>query len=212
MWEANKINFDLKEPKFIKRFNAKVSITDGIFGCWIWTGAKNKQNYGRITGNPSAGEDGKQFMAHRIAYEMHIGEIPEGLHIDHLCCVTSCVNPHHLEVVTFNENMRRKGVNMEKITHCHMGHEYTEENTQTSKKNQRSCKKCQIINQRIRRDKLEKLGQGYYNKIKTECKHGHEYTPENTYIYPNNGRRECIICRKAQIVKFTEKKKSLSAL
>lgn len=34
------------------------------------------------------------------------------------------------------------------------------------------------------------------------CRHGHSYTQENTYIRPDNGRRECMICRKIRSNKF----------
>jgi hypothetical protein len=46
--------------------------------------------------------------AHRFYYEQHVGPIPEGLQLDHLCRNTRCVNPAHLEPVTGAENMRRR--------------------------------------------------------------------------------------------------------
>ena len=70
--------------------------------CWLWTANKTAPNgHGRFLG------PGGQVMAHRFAYELLVGPIPEGLVIDHLCRVRLCVNPAHLEPVTAEENIRR---------------------------------------------------------------------------------------------------------
>ena len=45
--------------------------------------------------------------AHRASYELAKGPIPDGMHLDHLCRVTCCINPDHLEPVTNRENARR---------------------------------------------------------------------------------------------------------
>lgn len=70
-------------------------------GCWLWTGAL-RDGYGRVKFNGSVTQE-----AHRASYEFHIGPIPEGLVIDHLCRNRSCINPSHLEPVTQGENIRR---------------------------------------------------------------------------------------------------------
>ncbi len=66
-------------------------------GCWGWAGRIDGAGYGRWS----------RHLAHRLSYEFHVGPIPEGLVIDHLCRNRSCVNPVHLEVVTQKVNVRR---------------------------------------------------------------------------------------------------------
>ncbi|MGZ4586215.1 MAG: HNH endonuclease signature motif containing protein [Mycobacteriaceae bacterium] len=68
--------------------------------CWLWTGKLNAKGYG------SSGAAGES-SAHRAAYTLLVGPIPEGLTLDHLCRVRRCVNPDHLEPVTQRENLRR---------------------------------------------------------------------------------------------------------
>ena len=81
-----------------QRFWSKVREQDG---CWLWTGAVNVAGYGNFY------LAGRWVVAHRFAYESMRDEIPEGLTLDHLCRITSCVNPWHLEPVSNEENVRR---------------------------------------------------------------------------------------------------------
>lgn len=117
------------------RFVTKVAVADG--GCWIWTAACTK-GYGQFKVN------GRQFSAHRVAYEALVGPIPEGLVIDHLCRQTRCVNPAHMEVVTVAENTRRgdAGANERTKTHCPQGHPYDENNTYLYRGKWRRCRIC----------------------------------------------------------------------
>lgn len=73
-------------------------------GCWIWTGRVNPKGYGQFR---PGGRGTSVAQAHRWAFELFVGSIPDGLHIDHLCRVKACVNPRHLEPVTDLENKRR---------------------------------------------------------------------------------------------------------
>ena len=65
--------------------------------CWVWTRHTTK-GYGRI----SVG--GTQREAHRVAYELFVGEIPENYEVDHKCNNRPCVNPQHLRLATRGEN------------------------------------------------------------------------------------------------------------
>lgn len=86
------------------RFWAKVAKTES---CWIWTGAKISSGYGSIG---KGGSSRKTLLAHRVSYEIHFGDIPEGLVIDHICHKRSCVNPEHLQAVTQKQNGENRHV------------------------------------------------------------------------------------------------------
>lgn len=68
--------------------------------CWIWTGWKMR-GYGHISD-----ESGKDVRAHRIAWILEHGPIPENLHILHHCDNPACVNSKHLFLGTHTDNMR----------------------------------------------------------------------------------------------------------
>lgn len=104
-------------------------------GCWLWAGAiRSKEGYGKITVNKI------QTQAHRAAYEMAYGPIPDGMVIDHLCRNKMCVNPEHLEAVTSGENSRRF---MLSRTTCKHGHHWSFENTRYDKRGRRCCRVCE---------------------------------------------------------------------
>lgn len=75
-------------------------------GCWLWQGRVDANGYGKAY-DPTEPPGRRVDWAHRVSYRAHVGEIPSGLHIDHLCCTRQCINPAHLEAVTRGENMRR---------------------------------------------------------------------------------------------------------
>lgn len=110
-------------------------------GCWEFTGARTVNGYGRI-GLPGA--DTGWALAHRVAYEEFIADIPPGLDLDHLCRNRACCNPWHLEPVTRSVNLRRSPIMGRKdyVTHCPEGHPYDEENTYRNPQGRRACRKC----------------------------------------------------------------------
>lgn len=115
-----------------------------INGCLIWQGSKTPDGYGNIT------IDGVLYYTHRIILKVKNGKWPKTT--DHLCRNKSCQNEDHLEDVSYSENNRRMWKTAwrrpQKV--CKRGHELTDENS-IIRNGRRSCKKCKIILQRIRR-------------------------------------------------------------
>lgn len=83
------------------RFEDAVDI-QGPNGCWLWLAGCNDRGYGSL-----GTLDGRHLGAHRLFYEAFVGPIPDDLPLDHLCRVTHCVNPLHLEPVTAAVNTQR---------------------------------------------------------------------------------------------------------
>jgi hypothetical protein len=125
------------------RFWPKVDRTGA---CWLWTAHIGKDGYGTFS------IDGHHHRAHRVAWVLLHGPIPDGLQIDHLCRVRHCVNPDHLEPVTQRENiLRGEGLSAQAIrrTHCRQGHEYAGANLINRRGGGRDCRACD--NARCRR-------------------------------------------------------------
>jgi hypothetical protein len=133
-WE--RVNFDGPPP------SAPWQPVEG--GCWLWWAGKTKHGYGTFCPRARV-----TFAAHRYAYEITRGPIPRRLVLNHLCRVSSCVNPAHLEPVTQRENVRR-GIKGDLTTCCPHGHPYTRANTYIHK-GRRHCRACNAERQRARR-------------------------------------------------------------
>lgn len=131
------------------RFWSKVALPNEQ-GCMLWMGYVNPTGYGRL----SLGR--KMTLAHRAAYALAYGGIPEGLTLDHLCRVRHCVAPDHLEPVTAAVNTLRgsgpTALNARK-THCPQGHAYDEANTYVFRgsRNCRTCHQATVIRCRAQR-------------------------------------------------------------
>lgn len=128
----------------LRDFMAKVEQKPN--GCWEWVGSRFHHGYAqfRRIDFPSA-------YAHRWAYHHFVGEIPDGMDLDHLCRVRHCVNPGHLEPVTRRENLMRGTTipsrNAAK-THCVHGHPFDAVNTRSNADGSRECRACDRIRAR----------------------------------------------------------------
>lgn len=104
--------------------------------CWLWTASVSTTGYGQFY------FDGRLHTAHRVAWELDNGPVPDGLFLDHLCRERRCCNPRHLEPVTTGENTRRSPIHNGAKTHCPQGHPYDEVNTRRYR-GARYCRQCQ---------------------------------------------------------------------
>lgn len=132
------------DPVLVERFEKYIS-PEPNSGCWLWAGYVSEGGYGRFSPRNRMAP----LYAHRFSYELHKGQIPEGMDLDHLCRVRCCVNPDHLEPVTRKENIRRglSGINNSSKTRCDNGHPFSPENIRTAKTQAggtvRVCRQCE---------------------------------------------------------------------
>lgn len=128
-----------------ERFARKILVTEG--GCWRFTGAKSSNGYG------SVGYRSRVWSAHKLAYTMLVGTVPDGLTLDHLChnrdldcpggrtCEhRACCNPEHLEPVPQRVNSARSPNTLYGATHCPRGHSYATAYVRPN--GRRECREC----------------------------------------------------------------------
>lgn len=141
-----------------ERFWTHVAKGQPVADCWRWGGGLNAENYG-VMYTPH--RSNRQVMAHRFAYELMIGPIPDGFTLDHTCHTADtacrggkacmhrrCVNPGHATPRTLAENIRLGGNGRK--THCKRGHEFTDENTYVMAGGGRCCRPCRRLKDRQR--------------------------------------------------------------
>jgi hypothetical protein len=145
----------LSRPKVteatVALFHGKYVVEDAGFDspCWMWRGNRDRDGYARF----AAGEKRGFSRAHQFAYEVLVGPVKGGLHLDHLCRNRRCVNPSHLEPVSVRENLMRGetyAASAAAKTHCKYGHPLSGENLYVPPgSGTRKCREC------VRRRKRE---------------------------------------------------------
>jgi len=162
-----------------ERFWAKVEITGS---CWLWRASNDGHGYGQLS------LQRKPIKAHRFAYTLLRGAIPQGLTIDHLCRNRACVNPEHMEVVTQKVNtLRGIGASAKhaRATYCLRGHAFVLSNTYRTREGWRCCRLCNRDRNRHRRSAILRGGTLPVRQTsKLTCPKGHPYSGENLYISP----------------------------
>lgn len=89
------------------KFWSKVDKQSSIAGCWLWLGSTTWRRQSTLRYGVWKTSN-QQMRPHRVAYTLLVGEIPEGLTLDHSCHNTLCVNPDHLTPMTLEENIARR--------------------------------------------------------------------------------------------------------
>ncbi len=143
--------------------------------CWIWTGVQSPDGYGR------ASYHHKTFRAHRLSWMLHFGPIPQlphanskhGTCVCHKCDTPLCVNPDHLFLGSMADNWADRIAKGRATL------------------NARTPAKLAAVKVNIQAAHRASVAA---RLAKTECKNGHDLTPDN--IYAQRGKRECRMCRK----------------
>ena len=149
--------FDMPNTTAPERFWSKVDVGQRD-ECWLWTAHTAGGGYGYYR----PGGKAPMVPAHRVAYELLIGPIPDGLQLDHLCRVRACVNPDHLEAVTQTVNVLRgfsPSAEASRKIYCVRGHDLTDPaniySDLPSRPRTRTCRPCAITRAREQRAKAK---------------------------------------------------------
>lgn len=168
-------------------------------GCWTWQAGRTRQGYGTFS------VEQRPYSAHRYAWELVHGPIPDGLYVLHHCDNPPCVRPDHLFLGTHADNMRDmsekgRGRTNErwKITDSDIGRMRemrSRGETCTQIARTFAVSTGYVSQLTVAPDSPRRV----FNRDQTSCVQGHPFTPENTYIHPPSspraGRRSCRECR-----------------
>jgi hypothetical protein len=150
-------------PSTIEELKVR-TVPNAETGCWIWQQALNSGGYGRLW-RPRPHRRLEQ--AHRVAWELVNGSIPQGLVVDHLCFTRACINPDHLQLLTRADNVRRKV--MYTLPTCSRGHLWADHTgwERRGDKTARYCRQCRSDLRRAR-DRRPRLTERRHMVIPTE--------------------------------------------
>lgn len=149
-----------------ERFWGKVAKL-GPDECWLWQAHCMKNGYGSLVSGSRTNGQHRSRLAHRIAWELTNGPIPEGLNVCHRCdakypigdiTYRRCCNPAHLFVGTQTDNM----------------HDASQKG-------------------RLPKMRPSVRGEHHYMRKKTNCLRGHPYNKANT-LWLSDGTRQCRLC------------------